>query len=175
VEILKAGDKVRIKGVDNDPGIIRQAAENLKEYIQSGRLELQEKEAFEFLQNIPDNSVAIVASGFMLHNLHKDHREKIIREIFRILRPGGEFISADKIMPDNEEELRKETGWQMAQFQNIPDQKIREEWIRHYEDDMKPDIILKQSEFVRTLKEAGFREISITSRMHLDALARAVK
>jgi ubiquinone/menaquinone biosynthesis C-methylase UbiE len=174
-EILKADSNIKLISVDNDEGMIAQAKENLDSYIQEGRLELHTKDALEFLKKFPDNSIQIIASGFMLHNLKNSYREDILAEIYRVLKLGGEFITADKIMPDNKEFFEKEVKWQSAQFDKIPDPIERMKWIDHYDEDMEPDTIMFEGEITKTLEEIGFIDIRVSDRQHLDVLLIARK
>lgn len=174
-EVLKANPNVRIVGADNDAGMIRQAQENLEQYIQEGRVELRSEDALEFLKKFPDNSVSIIESGFTIHNFKNDYRKAVLEEIYRVLKLGGEFITADKIMPDDEEIFQEEVSYVAEQFQNIPDEEKRKEWMRHYEEDMRPDVIMREGELIEMLQEIGFREIDISNRNHLEALLVAKK
>lgn len=174
-EILAAVSNVKIIGVDNNDGMINQARKNMGEYITNGRLELHHEDALKFLGKFPENSVDTIASGLTIHNLQKDYRRKVLEQIFLILKPGGKFVTADKIMPDDKEILHQEVEWQTAQFQNIPDEKTRNEWIKHYEDDMLQDVIMREGELVKMMEEIGFRDIIVSDRKHLEALLVAKK
>lgn len=174
-EILKANANVKIIGADNDAGMIRQAAENLGQYIQKGRVELRSEDALEFLKKFPDNSVSIVVSGFTIHNFRNDYRRQVLEEIFRVLKPDGGFITADKIMPDDNDLFQREIQYANEQFQNITDEEKRKEWMRHYEEDMQPDVIMREGDLAKTLEGIGFRDILVTNRHHLEALLTAYK
>jgi ubiquinone/menaquinone biosynthesis C-methylase UbiE len=43
----------------------------------------------------PDDSVDVVLSSFMLHHLQDDEREPAMREVLRVLRPGGALHLVD--------------------------------------------------------------------------------
>jgi ubiquinone/menaquinone biosynthesis C-methylase UbiE len=174
-EILKADNSVKVIGIDNNKGMIIQVDENLNHYIQEGRLELYNEGALEFLRKLPDNSIQIVASGFMLHNLKASARQDILIEIYRVLKSGGEFIMADKIMPDDVAVFEKEVKWQNVQFEKILDPIERMKWIDHYDEDMAPDTIMYEGEIIKTLEEIGFAGIDVSGRRHLDALLCARK
>lgn len=48
---------------------------------------------------LPDNSVDIVWSQDAI--LHSGHREKVIQEVARVIKPGGQFIFTDPMAADN--------------------------------------------------------------------------
>ncbi|MEX2515791.1 MAG: methyltransferase domain-containing protein [Gammaproteobacteria bacterium] len=54
--------------------------------------------SFEKL-DYPDNSFDVVWSQDAI--LHSDHREKVIAEVARVLKPGGEFIMTDPMQADD--------------------------------------------------------------------------
>jgi len=149
---------------------------DLKEYIDSGRIEIAEKDALEFLKNMPEDSMDSVASALTIHNFKADYREEVLKEIFRVLKPGGSFINSDKIMPDDPEIYERERKWQMEQFNNadVPEE-IREGWIKHYEIDSRPDIIMREKEVVKMMEEIGFKDIKVSDRHHLEAMLIAGK
>lgn len=174
-KILKAGDNIKIISVDNDPGMLAQAKKKLEQFIQNGKVELREENALEFLKNFPDNYVWLIASGFTIHNFKKDYRKEVLTEIYKVLKSGGKFITADKIMPDNKDFFEQEVEWQNQQFEKIPDLIERKKWIEHYIEDMLPNIIMREGEIIKTMKEIGFADIKIFNRHHLDALLIAQK
>ncbi len=47
----------------------------------------------------PDASVDVVWSQDAI--LHSDQREKVLPEVFRVLKPGGEFIFTDPMQADD--------------------------------------------------------------------------
>lgn len=176
-EILKACDRVKIISVDNDAGMIVQAEKNLEQYIQQEKVELRAEGALEFLKSFPADSVLLIASGFTIHNFKSDYRRDVLAEIYRVLESGGKFITADKIMPDDEEMLKQEVKWQNEQFDKILNPIERKKWIDHYVEDMRPDTIMREGELMKTMEEIGFADIKISNRYHLDALlvARKIK
>lgn len=174
-KILKLCDKTKIVSVDNDAGMVAQASENLEQYIKDGKLEIKAQGALEFLKSFPDSSISLIVSGFTIHNFKNDYRMDVLAEIYRVLKFGGEFIAADKIMPGDDEALQKESNWQSAQFDKIYDPIERMKWIDHYDDDMAPDVIMREDELIKTMEEIGFTDIVVSNRHHLDALLIAKK
>jgi ubiquinone/menaquinone biosynthesis C-methylase UbiE len=174
-KILQLCDKAKIISVDNDAGMVAQASENLEQHIKDGKLEIKAQGALEFLKSFPDSSIPLIVSGFTIHNFKNDYRMDVLVEVYRVLKPGGEFITADKIMPGDDETLQKESNWQNAQFDKIYDPIERMKWIDHYDDDMAPDVIMREDELIKTMEEIGFTDIVVSNRHHLDALLIARK
>lgn len=174
-KILKVCNGIKIISVDNDPGMIAQVKKNLGKYIWQGKVEIRMEGALEFLKGFLTDSIFLVVSGFTIHNFKRDYRKDVLAEIYRVLRPGGKFITVDKIMPDNKEFFEQEVEWQNAEFSKIPDPIERKKWIGHYIEDMAPDIIMREGEITKIMKEIGFLDIKISDRYHLDALLAARK
>ena len=117
-----------------------------------------------------------VASGLTIHNFKVDYREDVLKEIFRVLKSGGTFINADKYVPDDLEEYKKEYDWQMQQFRDADvTEEVREGWIKHYEVDNRPEIIMKERESVELMKRIGFVDVATSNRHHLEMLLIAKK
>jgi len=173
--ILDADQRIHLKSVDNEPKMVREAKKNLAEYVRCGRTEIIQKDALEYLKSVKRQSADCLASALTIHNFERKYREKIIREIFRILKPGGIFINADKYVPDNEKEYQKEYSWQMAQFEKAPDNDARNGWIEHYKIDNRPEIIMKEHESVELMKRIGFVDVVTSNRHHLEMLLTATK
>lgn len=81
-KIIDADERINLVSVDKELKMIEEAKENLKSYIDNGRIEIKEIGALEFLTSLPDNSVDSVASGFILHNFLRDYREKRYKKFF---------------------------------------------------------------------------------------------
>jgi ubiquinone/menaquinone biosynthesis C-methylase UbiE len=89
---------------------------------------------------LPDNSVDIVTSNG-IYNLSPD-KEAVMREVFRVLKPGGRTVFAEIVLKAPlEEEVRK----------NIND------WFRCIGG------ALTESDFVALMKKVGFGEIDVLS------------
>lgn len=175
-QLLSADSRIRLTSFDNEPKMIAGAQENMKSEIESGRLRLEQKDALEFLKQMPDGSFEAIASAYVIHNFEKNYREQAIKEIYRILKPGGVFINSDKLYPDDEGEYQKEYQWQLDMFMKADvDEKTRKGWLEHYEFDNRPDIAVREGEMLKMLEEAGFKEMEISNRNHLEALLVAKK
>ncbi|WP_457619099.1 class I SAM-dependent methyltransferase [Lutibacter sp.] len=177
--ILDSDKRTKVVAVDNEPVMIEQAKEILKEYTNNNRVQLTECGALEFLKKQSSNSFDVFASGFTLHNFPNDFREQVLAEIHRVLKPEGIFVNADKYALDNESEHKQSLSWQLQQFKekysqiNRPD--LIKEWTNHYLEDNKPEVIMKESEAMKSMNKIGFKEIKIVFREQMEAVLFAKK
>ena len=177
--ILNSNNRTRIVAVDNESVMIEQAKEILNEFVENNRVELIEGDALEFLKKQDSDSFEVFASGFTLHNFTKNYRKKVIKEIYRVLKPEGIFVNADKYAIDDESKHKQSLNWQLQQFKieyskiNRPD--LIKEWISHYLEDNKPEVIMKESESIKSMSKIGFRDIKIVFRKQMEAVLFAEK
>lgn len=91
----QVGARGIVYGVDASPEMIARAREKAR----SANVELILKEGAA--QNLPfaDAEVDVVLSTLMLHHLPRKARPEIVREIKRVLKPGGRFLAVDFAKP----------------------------------------------------------------------------
>ena len=177
--ILDSDERTKIVAVDNEPVMIEQAKEILKEFIDNERVQLVEDDALKFLKKQSSDSFDAFASGFTLHNWQSNFREQVLKEIYRVLKPEGIFVNADKYALDDESEHKQSLDWQLQQFKekysqiNRPD--LIEEWTNHYLEDDKPEVIMKESEAMKLMNKIGFKDIKIVFREQMVAVLFAEK
>lgn len=179
IKILDSDKRVQVTAVDKEQGMIKQAHDVLHDYVSDGRVELVEEDALTYLQSLADDTYDVFASGFTLHNFSCDYRSKVLREIFRVLKPGGLFVNADKYAHDDEAQHKQELEWQLRQFKEqftaIGRLDLVEEWTRHYLEDNDPDVLMKESVSLTDLRRIGFSNPRVTYRQHMEAVVIAVK
>ncbi|NOX71812.1 MAG: class I SAM-dependent methyltransferase [Candidatus Micrarchaeota archaeon] len=172
--ILISDSRVNVTAIDNERIMLKQAKENLKSYIEDGRLKLIMSDALEFVRSLPDSSFDAIASVFTLHNFEQKYRNELINEIFRVLVPGGLFINADKYARDDNALHYNDLKWQINQFiekySGIGRFDLINEWINHYLVDNKDNIIMKEGKSFDILKKSGFRNIKKVYRKHMEAI-----
>ena len=177
--LLDSDERTKIIAVDNESVMIEQAKDILKEFIDKNRVQLVEDDALEFLKKQDSDSFDVFASGFTLHNFPNDFREKVLKEIYRALKPEGIFVNADKYALDDESEHKKSLNWQLQQFKekysqiNRPD--LIEEWTSHYLEDDKPNVIMKESDSIKAMNKIGFKGINVVFRKQMEAVLFAKK
>lgn len=78
-------------GIDPDPGALAKA----RRKAARRKLPIRYERAFAGELPVPDGSVDRVLSSFMLHHLDDDERARALREVRRVLRPGGQVHVVD--------------------------------------------------------------------------------
>lgn len=89
--LVKLSDNVT--GLDASPLSIKRAQQNVPqaEYVEA------------FAENMPisDNKFDIVHTSAALHEMQPEQLQKILKEVYRVLRPGGVFTLVDFHKPTN--------------------------------------------------------------------------
>ena len=177
--ILMANNSLQVLTVDSDPDMQAQAKENLQKWIDNKRLTFCTNDALSALKTLASNSVDIVASAYTLHNFLIDYREQVINEIFRVLKPDGQFINGDRYALDDISEHTRLTQQDASHFfkvliaANKPD--LLEQWILHLFSDEAENHIIRESVALAQLKNAGFIDIQLSHIMNVNALVTATK
>ncbi|WP_032712323.1 class I SAM-dependent methyltransferase [Salinispora arenicola] len=78
-------------GIDPDPSALRRA----RRKAARTKLRIQYERAFADDLPLPDGSFDRVLSSFMLHHIDEEEWTRVLREVKRVLRPGGELHVAD--------------------------------------------------------------------------------
>jgi tRNA (cmo5U34)-methyltransferase len=177
--LLTTGQDLHIVSIDNEPTMQDQAKQNLKAWHDEGRVTFNSQDALSALQAMPSASVDIVVSAYTLHNFLASYRQEIIRECYRILKPGGQFINGDRYAFDDISQhtrvIQEEVAGYFKVLTGINRLDLLEHWIVHLFSDESENHVMRESAALQQLQEAGFMDISFTHRMEVNALAAAVK
>src|SRR3989344_1389386 len=141
IVILNSDKKVRLTAIDNESTMLPKVTEKLV-HVNPERYKLIIEDGLSFLMKSSDNSYDVVASAWVLHNFTTDYRNKVLGEIYRVLKPGGVFINADKIETTDRVQHAKNMEWQLAQFDvfdRIGRPELKVEWTKHYLEDSAPN------------------------------------
>lgn len=176
--ILKSRRDLFLTAIDNEPKMVTQAGQNLKEDRESGRLALFQADALQYLETIEDASLDVVASGFTFHNFLRNYRSSVLDQTFRVLKPGGLFVNADKYSLEGQK-MFDELVLQLERFFNafVPLGKIDllREWVLHNVADQAPDRVMKEKDALREMEEIGFKDIKVHFRHGLEAVVSGRK
>ena len=177
--LLNARQDIILTAIDNEPTMLEQAKQNLAHWIDKGQLRLIETDAVSALNALPDNSVDVVASGYVTHNFLQGYRIKVFEEIYRVLKPGGAFINGDRYgLDDTLEHTRltqEEVKFWFKTFGEMNRYDLLEHWIVHLFSDESPDHIMRLGVSLECIKEIGFNPISVLFREGINTLLLAEK
>lgn len=177
--ILTARNDIAVTSVDNEPAMQEQARRNLATWHEQGMLSFSGQDALTALQTVDSNSVDIVATAYTLHNFQDDYRNKVIREIYRVLKAEGEFINGDRFALDDINQhtrmIQQEVAGYFKVFAGIKRLDLLEHWIIHLFSDESENHVMRESKYLNELTEAGFSGIRLSNRMEVNALVSAVK
>lgn len=130
--VLETFPKVRVTALDMSPAYLKVAQDTLRSYPGSDFLQ-GDATALPF----KDETFDAVYSVYMLHEMPKSVREKVVREGFRVLKPGGVLVFADSLQLDDEPEL----NWALERFPKI----YHEPFYKGYSKDKMEVMVSKQT------------------------------
>lgn len=95
VMMKQAYPSANVTGLDGDPQILEIA----RSKAQSLGIEIQFDQGMSFDLPYPDASFDVVLTSMMLHHLTWEDKQNTAREMYRVLRPGGQLFGADFAAP----------------------------------------------------------------------------
>ena len=177
--ILSAKPNLHVLSVDNEPVMQDQAKKHLQQWITEGHLSFCSDDALTALKNLPDNSADIIASAYTLHNFLNSYREQVIKEIYRVLKPDGQFINGDRYALDDSRQHTRKVQDEVSQYFKalIPLNRsdVLEQWLVHLFNDESQDVVMRESIALKQLDDFGFSDIKISNRINVNALVTAKK
>lgn len=177
--LLAARKNLELTAVDSAPQMLDQARINLSDYLKDARLILVETDALTALKSLPDSSVDFVASNYAIHNFDDAYRAATLKEVFRLLRPGGVLINGDRYAIDDRDAHLADTqnivrSW-FKLFRQIDQLDLLEDWIVHLMSDESPKVIMYYTPSLDQLRQIGFDNVGVDFRDGVDTLIRATK
>ncbi|OGP58022.1 MAG: hypothetical protein A2V67_11145 [Deltaproteobacteria bacterium RBG_13_61_14] len=140
LDVLLASQQVgpsgKVYGLDMTPEMIAQARANL---AQAGIQNVEILEGDIEAIPLPEASLDFVTSNCVI-NLAPD-KEKVFREIFRVLRPGGRFSVSDIVTKNLSPAVREKLPASGCVA-----------------------LALEEEDYLEAIREAGFRELKVTNR-----------
>ncbi|MDB4963364.1 MAG: Methyltransferase type 11 [Myxococcales bacterium] len=99
-QLARAHPSMRLHGVDLSPAYIRIARKRLAE-IAELTLAVENAEALPWADGVFD----VVTSVYLFHELPSNARRNVVREMFRVLRPGGLVVIEDSAQVSESAEI----------------------------------------------------------------------
>jgi ubiquinone/menaquinone biosynthesis C-methylase UbiE len=115
IMIKKAYPSSEIVGIDGDPQILEIARRKAGEAGESIKFD----EGMAYNLPYPDNSFDRVLSSLVFHHLTAQDKERTLVEIYRVLKPNGEFHLADFGQPKGA--YAKMVSWLISRFERVDD------------------------------------------------------
>jgi ubiquinone/menaquinone biosynthesis C-methylase UbiE len=176
--LLRAREDLHLTALDNEEQMVERAQENLGDWIRQEHLTLVRTDALTFMAGCDDGTFDVVASAMTLHNFLRIDREPVLREAFRILKPGGLFVNADKYAPGEQERfdaLVKQLGRFFEAFVPMGKLELLKDWVMHNVADQGPDRVMTEEQARRDMEELGFADVRVSMRRNMEALMTARK
>ena len=177
--LLTASDKFNILSIDNEPVMQDQAKKHLHKWAEEGKLSFCSDDALTALKNIATDSTDIVASAYTLRNFLDTYRKQVIDEIFRILKPGGQFINGDRYGLDDISQhtrtIQEEVSRYFKVLTRVNKLDVLEHWIVHLFSDESENHVMRESVALERLRDRGFLNINLSHRLEVNALVTAIK
>lgn len=177
--LLAGREDAAIESVDNAPVMLAQARHHLSVALDGKRLRLIENDALSHLRQMADASVDIVASAYTLHNFLHGYRLQVLKEVWRVLKPGGLFVNGDRYAIDDAAEHLKNTQEEVKSyfrvFMELNRLDLLEQWVVHLFSDESENHIMRLQQALDTMAEIGFHDIGLHFRDGNNALVSAVK
>jgi ubiquinone/menaquinone biosynthesis C-methylase UbiE len=176
--ILSSRKDCLLTALDNEEKMIEQASPILRGYIEDNRCRLILRDALAHLKSLPPRSVDIVASALCLHNMERSYRDTLHAEIFRSLKPGGQFVNADKYAAGEAqrfEALRISLDKLFEVLVPLGKLELLRETVLHNVADQAPDRVMWENETAEVLRQLGFATIDIPYRDNVQAVLVAIK
>jgi ubiquinone/menaquinone biosynthesis C-methylase UbiE len=179
LSILSADQQLTLLSIDNEPTMQNQAKQSLQQWVDEGRINFSGQDALSALQSLTNNSVDVIASAYTLHNFEASYRKQVLTEIFRVLKPSGQFINGDRYALDDVNAHTRSTQNEVAGYFKVLTELNRldvlEHWIIHLFSDESENHIMRAALALQQLSEVGFKQINLSHRLEVNALVIAAK
>ena len=177
--LLTASDRPIILSIDNEATMQDQAKISLAEWVTAGRLTFSATDALTALQAQADNSIAIVATAYTLHNFSAEYRLQVLAEIYRVLKPDGQLINGDRYALDDisahTRATQKEVTGYFKVLTGINRLDLLEHWLVHLFNDESENHIMREGIARQQMQQLGFQSIEFSHRLEVNALLTASK
>jgi len=101
--VLAAHPTAHLTAIDSSPEMLERAREVLPGAdLQRARLE----------DPLPEGPFDLVVSTLAVHHLDGRGKQDLFRRVAAVLEPGGRFVLADLVVPDNEDDVVTDVDWE---------------------------------------------------------------
>lgn len=172
--LVKADPRIKILAVDSAAKMLEQAKQSLHEY--SSRVVFELDDILSYLQKQKDSSFDAFVAVWTIHNLQPEYRKDLFREVYRILKPNGLFVSGDKYSVDDDALHKSQLETQLNRFKEFGltgNTKLADDWVKHNLEDEK--IRITEKEQISMLQNFGFPNADVVYRKDMEAVIKAVK
>lgn len=177
--MLSARPDLALTAIDSAANMLDQARVNLADEVAAKRVSFVQADALGALKAQPDESLDLVASSYALHNFGQDYRVAVLREIHRVIKPGGRFVNGDRYAIDDHAAHLAATQADVRRwfklFKEIDRLDLLEEWIVHLCSDESPAYIMYFEPALAQLRALGFAPVTVEYRDGVDTLVSATK
>ncbi len=163
--------------IEADTATAEQLKLNLKEFEK--QISVVIEDAVVWIKNQPADSYDVFTASWVIHNFPHEQREEFLKNVARVLQPGGLFVIFDKVPSDDPKEVERIWKTNMKRLEGLatddsrPD--LRDAMVAHEERDIKPPYTWPESELLGSMKELGFTSLEIVNRTESDIVFSAVK
>ena len=176
--IAAADPRVHVTAVDIAQGMIDQARSNLADFVEIGRVELIKADALEYVNTCPPELYAGFASAMTIHNFQQNYRNEFLQGVFKVLRPEGVFVNADKYAHDKVGERVKavvDELWSISKtYVAHRDLNGACQWFYHCVADVMPARIMPEHQAIKQLQSIGF-DVHTILRLPIEAVVAGCK
>jgi ubiquinone/menaquinone biosynthesis C-methylase UbiE len=177
--LLTAKEGLQVFSIDNEPTMQKQAKQRLQQWVDQGHLTFCADDALTALQQLASDSIDIIASAYTLHNFLNSYREQVLKEVFRVLKPNGQFINADRYglndISHHTLAIQEEVGNYFKVLTPLNRLDLLEQWIVHLFSDESENHVMREAVALQQLQECGFLSITVSDRNAINALVTAKK
>ena len=170
--LLRINPNLKVTAVEIEPQMAKEARQNLAKY--GSRVKIVESDISDYLDLVGEGVFEAVASGWTLHNIERNTREKLLQKIYHSLKPEGLFVNGDKYRQSSVTQHAKDYLWSLEGIKRIGKKYIDPEWIQewfdHMEFDEQPHIVYDEQEAIGLMKEMGYKNPRIIWRKHMEGL-----
>lgn len=162
--------------VEADPDTCTLLEHKFKKY--SDQITIIEGDAIEWIKVQPDESYDAFTASWVVHNFPKEQREEFLKEIHRILRPGGLCIMFEKVVPDDAQE--RERLWQIGMkrlegLDTIGRPDLRQDMVDHEIRDNNEPFVWHEKELLETMEKFDFQQNKIIMRNERDIVFSSIR